>query len=239
MEKQSFNRRFAYPVSVVFVIMVLSMVTYHQSRSIDSVAVHRMLATVSGTTWFLSVAFGSFFVYAVAFMRGATMTERLLAMSVTPLAWATKEVFRLSESHTVAECLYWYLNPLNIWLVSFMVLEAGLADIFCRFLMKRKGQAIRVANPQSLATVIASLVFAISCYAWGKGENIYVIFLAGYRGTVRFRRVIDHDGSAKTRYLRYANPSSRRRTFRMPHSSGFASRISGIFRNRLFLRRHR
>lgn len=181
MEKQCFNRRFIYPVAVVFTIMAVSMATYHFSRTIESAAVHRWVATVAGTTWFLSVAFGSFFVYAVACMRGATMAERLLAISITPLAWATKEVFRLTESHTLLECLYWYLNPLNIWLVSFMVLEAGLSDIFCRFLMKKRGSAVRVANPKSLLTVSASLIFAISCYAWGKGENVYVIFLAGYR----------------------------------------------------------
>ncbi|MBI9082306.1 MAG: hypothetical protein JEZ11_01830 [Desulfobacterales bacterium] len=181
METQPFHRRFTAPVAAVFLTMAVSMAVYHFSRQLDSAAFHRMLATVSGTTWFASVAFGSFFVYAVACMRGATMAERLLAISVTPLAWATKEVFRLTESHTLLECLYWYLNPLNIWLVSFMVLEAGLADIFCRFLMKKRGVAVRVANPLSLLTVFASLFFAISCYAWGKGENIYVIFLAGYR----------------------------------------------------------
>jgi hypothetical protein len=181
MEKQRFKRRFVHPVVLVFVIMILSMTAYNLSRSIESAAAHRMLATISGAAWFLSVVFGSFFVYAVAWMRGASLGERMLAISITPLFWATKEVFRLYESHTVLECLYWYLNPLNVWLISFMVLEAGLADIFCRFLMKKRGVAIRVANPRSLVTVFASLFFAISCYAWGKGENIYVIFLAGYR----------------------------------------------------------
>lgn len=181
MEKKSFSRRVLSPAVPIFAVMALSMVTYHLSRQIDNAGVHRVLATIFGALWFLSVAFGSFFVYAVSRLRGASLAERMLAISITPLFWATKEVIRLYESHTVAECLYWYLNPLNIWLLSFMILEAGLADLLCRYLLKRRGEAVRVAHPAPLATVAASLVFAVGCYAWGKGENIYVIFLAGYR----------------------------------------------------------
>lgn len=181
MEKQSFGRRFVSPVVLVFLIMIVAMGAYNASRHLDSPALHRSVAAISGAVWFLSVAFGSFFVYAVARLRGASLAERMMAISITPLFWATKEVIRLYESHTLAECLYWYLNPLNIWLLSFMILEAGLADLLCRFLLKRQGAAVRVAHPAPLLTVAASLVFAVGCYAWGKGENIYVIFLAGYR----------------------------------------------------------
>jgi len=57
------------------------------------------------------------------------MKERILAICITPFVWATKESFRLYESHSLLECLYWYLNPLNIWLATAIGLEAGLGNI--------------------------------------------------------------------------------------------------------------
>jgi hypothetical protein len=93
----------------------------------------------------------------------------------------SKEVLRLTESHPLAECLYWYFNPLNVWLVSLMVLEMGIATLIARAILKRRGRQLKVVTPAPLAVILGSLIFVISAYAWGQGENIYVIFLNGYR----------------------------------------------------------
>lgn len=169
------------PVSMVFLVMVCSILMHRFSATLDSDFIQRTLAFVFGTTFFLAVAFGTPFVYAFAYLGGASLKLRILAISVTPFAWATKECIKIYESHTILECLYWYLNPLNIWLVLLMTLEAGLADLYCRRLRKKQGDDVRVANPASLAVVSISLILFIAVYSWGKGENIYVIFLKGYR----------------------------------------------------------
>jgi hypothetical protein len=139
------------------------------------------MALVFGTTYFISVALGALYVYTISYIRGATLAERILASAVNPFIWMTKEVIRLAESHPFHECLYWYLNPLNIWLISFMVLEMGIATLVGRRILKRRGADIAIITPAPVIVILGSLAFAISAYAWGKGENLYVIFLEGYR----------------------------------------------------------
>jgi len=181
MNEQEMKRAVVFPVSTVFLVMVLSIYMYSFSKTIDNNTLHQALAFFFGTTYFLAVALGTPVVYSFAYLGGVSLKLRILAISITPFAWATKECIKLFESHSVLECLYWYLNPLNIWLVMLMALEAGLADLFCRHMLKKKGEKIRVANPASLCVVFFSLILFISAYSWGKGENLYVIFLKGYR----------------------------------------------------------
>jgi len=84
--------------------------------------------------------------------------------------------------YPILECLYWYFNPLNVWLVSLMVMEMGIATLIAGAILKRRGEGqLKVVTPAPLAVIFGSLVFVISVYAWGKGENVYVIFLNGYR----------------------------------------------------------
>ena len=47
--------------------------------------------------------------------------------------------------------------------------------------IKRRGQKLAIVTPAPIAVILGSLAFVISAYAWGKGENLYVLFLSGYR----------------------------------------------------------
>jgi hypothetical protein len=181
MEKQNFSRRFLFPVIVVFIVMAISFLVYYGSRSIESQNVFMILARISGTTFFLAVAFGSIFVYTVSYIRGAPLGERILASVVNPFIWATKECIKQLEMYSVAESLYYYFNPLNFWLLCLMVLEMGIATLVARWILKRRGEGIRIATAAPLLVIAGSLFVVIFVYAWGKGENVYVIFLKGYR----------------------------------------------------------
>lgn len=181
-EKQPFTKRVIEPAAAASGALVLSAAFYYLSRRLDNQLAHQALAAVFGTTFFLSVAVGGFFVYRTARLRGASFAERVIAACATPFLWATGSAARLYESHTVLECLYWYLNPLNIWLAAFLVLEMGLAEMWTRkTLNNRDGTTLKAATPGTIAAVSLSFVFIVFCYAWGQGENLYVIFLEGYR----------------------------------------------------------
>jgi len=181
MEKQSFAKRFLYPVLCVFAVMAVSWAGYFGSRALDSALLHQLLAKIFGTSYFLSVAFGTLYVYTVSYIRGAPIGERILASLVTPFIWMTKECIKLFTSYNVLQCLYYYLNPLNFWLLCFMVFEMGLSSMIARKILKSRGDPVKVVTMGSLATVIVSISVVIAAYAWGKGENLYVIFLAGFR----------------------------------------------------------
>jgi hypothetical protein len=175
------NKRATYPILFLLVVAAVSFLGYFGSRHVPNNAVHQLMAKVFGTTYFLSVAFGTLYVFTTAYVRGLCLSRRILAAFVVPFLWMSKEVLRLTESHPLAECLYWYFNPLNVWLVSLMVLEMGIATLIARAILKRRGRQLKVVTPAPLAVILGSLIFVISAYAWGQGENIYVIFLNGYR----------------------------------------------------------
>lgn len=181
MKKQDFRKRFLYPAGAVFVVMVVSLAGYFGSRHLQYDALHQVLAKVFGTAYFLSVSFGTLYVYTVSYLRGAPLRERILASAISPFIWATKESLLLLESYGIWESLYWYLNPLNFWLVCFMALQMGTGDVIARAILQRRGEAVTAATPASLAVIAGSISAVVLSYAWGKGENLYVIFLAGYR----------------------------------------------------------
>ena len=169
------------PVVSVFVVMSVSFAGYFGSRHLGGGLLQSWMATFFGTTYFLSIAFGAFYVYATARVRGAGFSACIIAALINPFVWMAKEVFRLTESHPFLESLYWFLNPLNIWLLSFVIMEMGLATITARIILKQKEEGIKIVTIGPVITVLGSLIFAISIYAWGEGENVYVFFLEGYR----------------------------------------------------------
>jgi hypothetical protein len=181
IKKQTFQKRFLFPVLAVFAVTAVSWATYNLGWRLDLGSLHRPLAAAAGTLLFVSVAFGALYVYPAAFFRGASLGERTAASLVTPFLWATKECVRLSVSFSFFECVYYYLNPLNIWLLCGIIAEMALAEILCRWRLRRGGEPIRAMHPAALVVLTMSLFLAVSLYTWGEGENAYVIFLEGYR----------------------------------------------------------
>jgi len=161
--------------------MVASGSAYFSAGRIANDALLRAIAGICGSLYFLSIAFGTFYVFPAAHLRGASLGERVLASALVPFLWMTKEVLRLTHAHPLVEALYWYVNPLSFWLVSFMVFEMGVGTLIARALLRRRGHALRVITPAPVVTIVLSLGVVIGAYAWGRGENLYVIFLAGYR----------------------------------------------------------
>ncbi len=181
MNEKTITKRTIIPVLLVFFVAAVSMAGYFTVRGLNGGSWQPAMTRILGISYFVSVAFGTLFVFTSAYVGGARMKERIIGSFVVPFAWMTKEVLRLTESHPFSECLYWYFNPLNVWLVTLMTLEMGIATLIARRMLKKSDETVRVATKGPIAVIIGSLVFVISAYAWGKGENIYVIFLSGYR----------------------------------------------------------
>ncbi len=181
MENKAVFNRSILPAILTLCLTIGSMVAYFNLRPYGNEAGFQTLVKVAGIAYFISVAFGTLFVFSMSYIGGAALRERILASLVVPFFWMTKEVIRITESHPISESLYWYFNPLNVWLVTLMVLEMGIATLIARKILKRRGREISVVTFGPIATIVCSLVFVISVYAWGKGENVYVIFLSGYR----------------------------------------------------------
>jgi hypothetical protein len=161
--------------------MTLSWVSYNLAWRLESVALHRFLASLFGTLLFVSVAFGPLLVYSMAYFRGASLQERVLACLINPFLWATKECIRLYISFSFLECVYYYANPLNVWLAFGIIAEMAFAELLCRQRLRQRGENVRVLHPSAVAILMISLSMVVSLYLWGEGENVYAMFLEGYR----------------------------------------------------------
>ena len=181
MSEKTIVRRSLIPTAIALAITIISMLCYFNLRGFGNEPGFSVLIKACGLIYFTSVAFGTLFVFCISYIGGAPFKEQVLASFVTPFFWMTKEVIRLTESHPVSESLFWYANPLNVWLITLMILEMGIATLIARRVLQKRGGQIDVATRGPILTVIGSLIFVVLVYAWGKGENVYVIFLSTYR----------------------------------------------------------
>ncbi len=166
---------------IVFVVMTASYVIYNASSRIDNHILHQIIANVSAIVLFLSIGFGAFFVYPFAYFRGSGPKERVIASLINPFLWATKEVIRITVTFTLAEALYFYLNPLIVGVFAGVVFEMGLADILCRRAMKKRGEEVKVFSARAVAAAIIGLAVVGFIFAWGLGVHSFYIFIEGYK----------------------------------------------------------
>ena len=117
----------------------------------------------------------------MAYFKGASLLERVAACLINPFLWATKECIRLYVSFSFLECVYYYANPLNVWLAFGVIAEMALAELICRQRLRKRGENLRVLHPYAAAILVISLSLVVSLYLWGEGENVYAMFLKGYR----------------------------------------------------------
>jgi hypothetical protein len=181
LEQQSFVKRTILPAIPIMIIVVISYFGYFGSRAISIEWLQSIMAFVFGTTYFLSVAFGALYVYFKSYFRGASTAERIFASSITPFLWMTSGALLLTESHPLVEAFYWYLSPLNLALIFLVCLELGAATLIARKIHKSRGHEIKIITPAPIIVIAVSLFMLVGGYAWGSGENLFVLFLEGYR----------------------------------------------------------
>jgi hypothetical protein len=114
-------------------------------------------------------------------LRGTPLGWRILLTALPLFLWMTKDVLVLLESHPILECLYWYFNPLTIWMVCLLATHMGTGTLLARYVLKRRGQSIQVITPAPVAAILIGLVVFGGIFAWGQGENSFSIYLDGYR----------------------------------------------------------
>jgi hypothetical protein len=166
---------------VILITAVVSYLIYYSSRSIQNRPIHQTLALVFGTSYFLSIFCGPFYIYTTTYIQGVPTLRRILLSSLIPFIWITKDILVLTESHPLVECLYWYLNPMHIWVVCLLSIEMGFGTLTARYIQKRRGQIIQVITKKPIAMILIAIMIMVSIYAWGQGENLFSIYLTGYR----------------------------------------------------------
>ena len=109
------------PLIQIALLAVVSYLGYYGARGIASQPLRQGLASIAGTFYFISIFFGPLYIYTRAYLEGLPLVRRVLLASLIPFIWMSKDILVMLESHPLLECLYWYFNPLYIWLVCLMV----------------------------------------------------------------------------------------------------------------------
>jgi hypothetical protein len=181
MNKEKFSRRFLFPILMVLFIVSTSYFGYYGARQIPNENILLLLTKLFGSIYFLGMVIGPLYIWVVATLRGASLTERVLATLLIPFLWMTKGVINHLGSHPVLESLYWYFNPLYIWITCLLAMHIGLGTTIARFIQKRQGYEVKVISFLPLAFLFGGFLVFAGIFAWGQGENIYSLFLECYR----------------------------------------------------------
>ena len=181
MDKPGARTSIWKPVLIVFLLALVSYLIYYGSRVVENQAIHQSLAAAFGTVYFVTIFFGPLYIYTDCYVRGVPLGRRMVAASLVPFLWMTKDVLAAMGSHPIAESLYWYFNPLSVWVVCLLAVEMGVGTLAGRYILRHHGRAVRVVTFGPLAAIIIGAAAFGGIFAWGQGENLYSLYLDGYR----------------------------------------------------------
>lgn len=181
MSLRSFKPRSFYPVLPVLILAIVSHIGYYGGSRLENDSLHHLAAILFGPLYFVAVALGPGYVFTRMSVEGANLAQRIVASFFVPFVWMTKEVLLLTDSFPISQALYFYFSPIHFWLILFSIFQMGIATLIARLILKMKGDDLSIITRPPLFVIAGSLASVISLYAWGKGENIYVIYLAFYR----------------------------------------------------------
>jgi hypothetical protein len=183
MPKQRFWRRFLQPVGTVLLVWAVTSVVYLECAwRLEPGALRNVVAFSSAFLLLLSLGFGALYIHPVAFFRGASTGERLVACLITPLAWNLKEMVRVGEFFSFGEALYYGLNSAFLLTVFGALGQAGLCELVCRWwLGKRSGRPVRVFSPAPAILIGMGLAAVFLLLIWGLGVHFFYIYIQGYK----------------------------------------------------------
>ncbi len=184
MEKKSVLKRSVIPATIVLHVMIFSGIVYfHLAWRMEAGGSLRAVLTwASSWLLFISIGFGTLYIYPRGFFRGAGATERIAACFVTPVVWNLKEMVRVNEFFSLGETLYYGLNTSFLLAVFGTLGLIGLCEIICRRkLAKTSSEPVKVLTPAPIAAIISGLAALFVCLLWGGGVHFFYIYIQGYR----------------------------------------------------------
>ena len=180
--KQSFFKRVISPAGVPLLTLIVSWVVYENAWRIDIVWLRQMLSFLSGIVMFVSLGFGPFIVYPMAFSRNAGPAERVTPCLITPILWDLKEVIRVTEFFTTGESIYYGFNPLFLGLMAASLFQMGLMEALCRWRTRWGGSDMgKVVWPAPAVAMFLGLAGVFVFLVWGMGVHCFYIYQEGYK----------------------------------------------------------
>jgi hypothetical protein len=165
----------------ILTITIISLFLYYSSRNIPNYSLRIFLASASGLVYFICILFSPLFIFILLDLKGIGFKKAVSFSLVIPVLWMIKDVIVLIESHPFIEALYWLLNPLYIWYSCLLIIDFGFGTLLVRYIKRRQGSQEQVFTAKPVIAILVAVTIAAGIFAWGQGENIYSLYLDGYR----------------------------------------------------------
>jgi hypothetical protein len=169
------------PTLVLLALVVIAIALYNNFWRLELPGLQRIAGHLFGLTVFFGVGSGTLYVYWRSYFRGATLMERICACLVTPVLYTASEILRVREFFSLGESLYYALSP-GFQLILLANLGCmGLAEMFCRLRLRRRGAVVRIVTPLPLAAVLLFLAGLYVILIWGFGVHWFYVYQQGYK----------------------------------------------------------
>jgi hypothetical protein len=183
MPKSNLATRFFIPLFLALAVMLSSRAVYVHSIGIDSRVLYHSVALMSGAVQFISIVLAALFVYPITYLRGATVTERVVASSTNLAVWVGIDSYHVSQAFGWLETLYYGMNIGSIVLAWNFALM-GILELACRYVRKKRGDPIRVMTPLPFLPILVFL-FVVALLSKEGGAYYFNMLLDGYLALFR------------------------------------------------------
>jgi len=182
MQRGTFARRFVFPTALGLAIMLGTLWIYNVSWRIENDTIHQWLAFVTGLGHMAMLLGGSLLIYPIAFFRGATLAERIIACLVVPVVWSATEIIRVTEFFPFGESLYYGVNSQFVVYLACTALQMGLCEIICRWWIRgRAGAPAKVVPRGAVISILVGLVGVYVVMIWEGGVHWFYLYQQGYK----------------------------------------------------------
>lgn len=182
IEKASFLKRFMPAGAALLGWLVLHLISENLGW-IENRGTYKLAMNTVHVVLFFYLAFNGFFVYRAMLMKGANLVERIAGSYMTPLAYAIKEIIRVSEYFTVGESFFYCL--LTYPVLGLFVWQAGLlaaSEMLCRkYYKKRNRYEGNTVAAVPLAISIFSLIALYFLFLYDDGGTAFYIYMESYK----------------------------------------------------------
>jgi hypothetical protein len=169
------------PLMINVLTAFTSYIVYYQSYRIPNKIIHHNLAGIFGLIYVISIFVGPMFIFTIAYLENASLIWCILYSILVPTIWMVKDILVLLESFPLIECLYWIINPMYIFFICLLSVEMGVGTFCARYFLKLRGGTVKVISHGPLAAILVGIIVSVSIFAWGQGENMFSLYLDGYR----------------------------------------------------------
>jgi hypothetical protein len=183
IKKASFLQRFIMPAGTALLgWLVLHFISGHLGW-IENRMIYKVAMNVVHLALFFYLLFNGFFVYRAMFGRGARVLERIAGSYLTPVAYAIKEIIRVSEFFTIGESFFYCL--LTYPVLGLFVGQAGIlaaSEMLCRKYYKKRnlyeGKAVTAAP---LIIVIFAIIALYFLFLYDDGGTAFYVYMEIYK----------------------------------------------------------